>query len=43
MVRMRGLEPLRLSTLDPKSNVSAIPPHPHETDEPSEEIRYTLT
>ena len=29
MVRMKGLEPPRLSALDPKSSVSAISPHPH--------------
>ena len=29
LVRMVGLEPTHLSALDPKSNASAIPPHPH--------------
>lgn len=30
MVRVKGLEPLRRKTLDPKSSASAIPPHSHE-------------
>ena len=28
MVRMKGLEPSRLSALVPKTSVSTIPPHP---------------
>gem|GEM_PF-3556425 len=28
MVRMKGLEPSRLSALAPKASVSTIPPHP---------------
>jgi hypothetical protein len=28
MVRMKGLEPSRLSALAPKTSVSTIPPHP---------------
>jgi hypothetical protein len=28
-VRMKGLEPSRLSALVPKTSVSTIPPHPH--------------
>ena len=30
LVRVKGLEPLRRKTLDPKSSASAIPPHSHE-------------
>ena len=29
LVRMKGLEPPRLSTLVPKTRASTIPPHPH--------------
>jgi hypothetical protein len=29
LVRMKGLEPSRLSALVPKTSVSTIPPHPH--------------
>ena len=30
LVRMRGLEPPRLSALVPKTSVYTIPPHPHD-------------
>lgn len=30
VVRVKGLEPLRRKTPDPKSGASAIPPHSHE-------------
>ena len=30
MVRVKGLEPPRRETPDPKSGASAIPPHAHE-------------
>ena len=29
MVRMTGFEPTRLSTLEPETSASAVPPHPH--------------
>ncbi len=32
MVRMRGLEPPRLTALAPKTSVSTIPPHPRTLD-----------
>lgn len=32
LVRMKGLEPSRLSALVPKTSVSTIPPHPHVGD-----------
>ena len=28
MVRMTGFEPTRLSTLEPETSASAVPPHP---------------
>jgi hypothetical protein len=33
MVRMRGLEPPRLTALAPKTSVSTIPPHPLVSEE----------
>ena len=29
LVRMTGFEPTRLSTLEPETSASAVPPHPH--------------
>ena len=37
MVRVKGLEPPRRETPDPKSGASAIPPHAHNNNKVSHE------